>query len=155
MAGKAEKAAFGIEGLDDITAGGLARGRLYLLEGDPGTGKTTMATEFLLEGVRRGEKCLYITLSETEDELRDGAASPTACCGWRSWPPNMAPSGAGCGSSNIAASAIAAAFTISRSRPGACASSRGSSPPSTAPASPATCWRAARPRSMHCSAAAS
>ena len=75
MAGGTEKAAFGIGGLDDITAGGLARGRLFLLEGHPGTGKTTIATEFLLEGAQQGENSLYITLSETEDELRHGAAS--------------------------------------------------------------------------------
>jgi circadian clock protein KaiC len=71
----ADKAAFGIRGLDDITRGGLARGRVFLLEGTPGTGKTTIATQFLLEGAKAGERCLYITLSETEDELRDGAAS--------------------------------------------------------------------------------
>src|SRR3954470_11685793 len=68
-----EKAEFGVEGLDDITAGGLARGRLYLLEGSPGTGKTTIATQYLLAGARAGERSLYITLSETEDELRCGA----------------------------------------------------------------------------------
>jgi circadian clock protein KaiC len=73
--GLAKKAAFGIEGLDDITRGGLARGRVYLLEGSPGTGKTTIATQFLLAGAEAGERCLYITLSETDDELRDGAAS--------------------------------------------------------------------------------
>jgi len=70
-----EKAAFGIPGLDDITAGGLARGRLFLLEGSPGTGKTTVATQFLIEGAARGERALYITLSETEDEFRIGAES--------------------------------------------------------------------------------
>jgi len=70
-----EKADFGIEGLDDITAGGLARGRLFLLEGSPGTGKTTIATQFLAAGAAAGEQSLYITLSETEDELRAGAAS--------------------------------------------------------------------------------
>jgi len=70
-----EKAAFGIPGLDDITAGGLARGRLFLLEGSPGTGKTTIATQFLIEGAARGERALYITLSETEAEFREGAAS--------------------------------------------------------------------------------
>ncbi|HET9426886.1 MAG TPA: ATPase domain-containing protein [Allosphingosinicella sp.] len=64
-----------MEGLDDITSGGLARGRLFLLEGSPGTGKTTVATHFLLAGARAGERGLYITLSETEDELRAGAAS--------------------------------------------------------------------------------
>ena len=70
-----EKAALGIEGLDDITSGGLTRGRLFLIEGSPGTGKTTVATQFLLAGVEAGERGLYITLSETEDELRAGAKS--------------------------------------------------------------------------------
>jgi len=70
-----EKAEFGVAGLDDITAGGLARGRLYLLEGNPGTGKTTIATQFLMDGARLGERSLYITLSETEDELKSGARS--------------------------------------------------------------------------------
>ena len=75
MPDQADKANFGIAGLDDITVGGLARGRLFLLEGSPGTGKTTIATQFLLAGAAAGEKSLYITLSETEDELRAGAAS--------------------------------------------------------------------------------
>src|SRR3954463_10702354 len=70
-----EKADFGVEGLDDISAGGLARGRLFLLEGSPGTGKTTIATQFLMSGAKAGERSLYITLSETEDELRSGARS--------------------------------------------------------------------------------
>lgn len=69
------KAALGIAGLDDITGGGLSRQRLFLLEGSPGTGKTTIATQFLLEGAASGDTCLYITLSETEEELRAGAAS--------------------------------------------------------------------------------
>ena len=69
------KAAFGIEGLDDIVSGGLARGRLFLLEGSPGTGKTTIASQFLMAGAAAGERCLYITLSETDEEYRDGAAS--------------------------------------------------------------------------------
>src|ERR1700760_4929311 len=65
----------GIWGLDDILSGGLSRGHLFLVEGAPGTGKTTVALQFLMEGSRAGEKGLYITLSETERELRDGAAS--------------------------------------------------------------------------------
>jgi circadian clock protein KaiC len=65
----------GILGLDDILAGGLTPGHIYLLEGSPGTGKTTAALQFLLEGAKSGERGLYITLSETEQELRDGAAS--------------------------------------------------------------------------------
>ncbi|WP_409318994.1 ATPase domain-containing protein [Pseudomonas sp. KCJK9016] len=69
------KAATGIEGLDDILAGGLSRGHVFLLEGEPGTGKTTIALHFLLAGARAGERSLYITLSETERELRQGAAS--------------------------------------------------------------------------------
>ena len=69
------KAGMGIVGLDDILVGGLARNRLFLAEGSPGTGKTTLALQFLLEGARAGEKGLYITLSETEQELREAAAS--------------------------------------------------------------------------------
>jgi circadian clock protein KaiC len=67
-------AATGVEGLDDVLGGhGLARGRLFLLEGCPGTGKTTLALQFLLAGAAVGERGLYITLSETEDELRSSA----------------------------------------------------------------------------------
>ncbi len=65
----------GIPGLDDILAGGLTRGRLYLLEGTPGTGKTTLALQFLLDGVARGERGLYVTLSESAEELHAAAAS--------------------------------------------------------------------------------
>nr|WP_043604339.1 ATPase domain-containing protein [Novosphingobium sp. Rr 2-17] len=65
----------GVSGLDDILGGGFARGRVFLLEGSPGTGKTTIAMQFLAQGAARGEKCLYVTLSETEDELRDSARS--------------------------------------------------------------------------------
>jgi len=69
------KAKSGIWGLDDILSGGFSRGHVFLVEGAPGTGKTTVALQFLLEGLKAGEKCLYVTLSETERELRDGAAS--------------------------------------------------------------------------------
>ena len=69
------KARLGIPGLDDILLGGLRRDRLFLFEGTPGSGKTTLALQFLLEGARAGEKGLYITLSETEAELRETAAS--------------------------------------------------------------------------------
>ena len=65
----------GIDGLDDVTSGGLTRGRVYLLEGSPGAGKTTLALQFLMAGAAQGEKVLYITLSETEDELRASAQS--------------------------------------------------------------------------------
>jgi circadian clock protein KaiC len=65
----------GIQGLDDILGGGLPSNHLYLLEGDPGTGKTTLAMQFLLEGVRQGESGLYITLSESKRELEEVARS--------------------------------------------------------------------------------
>ena len=70
-----DQAATGVQGLDDILAGGLERDRVYLLEGSPGTGKTTAALSFLMEGVARGERGLYITLSETETELHATARS--------------------------------------------------------------------------------
>ena len=76
------KARTGVPGLDDILVGGLATGHVYLLEGSPGTGKTTMALRFLQEGTAAGERCLYVTLSETEQELRNAAAS----YGWQLGP---------------------------------------------------------------------
>jgi len=69
----------GIKGLDEILGGGLPSNRLYVVEGDPGSGKTTLALQFLLEGARLGQKCLYVTLSETVEELRDVATSH----GWK------------------------------------------------------------------------
>jgi circadian clock protein KaiC len=63
----------GIPGLDDVLGGGFTPNRLYLVEGVPGSGKTTLALQYLLEGVRNGETVLYVTLSETEDELRAAA----------------------------------------------------------------------------------
>jgi circadian clock protein KaiC len=73
--GKTDKASTGVSGLDDVLAGGLSAGNVFLLEGNPGTGKTTIALSFLLAGAARGEKGLYVTLSETEAELRAGARS--------------------------------------------------------------------------------
>lgn len=65
----------GVKGLDDVLGGGFPVNRLYLIQGDPGTGKTTVALQFLMDGVKHGERVLFITLSETEDELRAVAQS--------------------------------------------------------------------------------
>jgi len=65
----------GIAGLDDILHGGLARGFLYLIEGNPGAGKTTLALQFLIAGAKKGEKGLYLSLAESEAELRHVADS--------------------------------------------------------------------------------
>ncbi len=69
----AEAVATGIPGLDHILAGGFTPDRIYLVEGDPGAGKTTLALQYLLEGLRAGEKGMYVSLSETKEEL-DGVA---------------------------------------------------------------------------------
>jgi circadian clock protein KaiC len=65
----------GVKGLDDVLGGGVPPGHLYLVDGDPGTGKTTLGIQFLLEGIARQEAVLYITLSESERELRQVAQS--------------------------------------------------------------------------------
>ena len=65
----------GIDGLDDILRGGFPRECLFLVTGAPGTGKTSLAMQFLLEGVRRGERCLYVTLSESKSEIEKVAQS--------------------------------------------------------------------------------
>jgi circadian clock protein KaiC len=70
-----DHALLGIAGLDDVLEGGFAKGRLFLLEGSPGTGKTTIGLQFLLAGRDAGERVLYVTMSETEAELRATAAS--------------------------------------------------------------------------------
>jgi circadian clock protein KaiC len=69
----------GVEGLDDILHGGLIPARSYLVEGTPGSGKTTLASQFLLAGTQRGEACMFVTLSESEEELRATASSH----GWK------------------------------------------------------------------------
>jgi len=74
-AGGGDRVLTGIFGLDDVLAGGLPRDRLYLVEGVPGSGKTTLALQFLLEGLRLGESGMYVTLAETADELRASASS--------------------------------------------------------------------------------
>lgn len=70
-----DKISTGVQGLDEALAGGLPRNRLYLLEGGAGSGKTTLALQFLLEGVRRGEPVLYVVLAETAEEVRQAAES--------------------------------------------------------------------------------
>ncbi|MGA9719381.1 MAG: ATPase domain-containing protein [Acidobacteriaceae bacterium] len=65
----------GVPGFDQILHGGLPRGHLYLVEGNPGTGKTTFGLQFLLEGVRNRERVMYITLSESEEELKEAILS--------------------------------------------------------------------------------
>jgi circadian clock protein KaiC len=65
----------GIGGLDDVLRGGFPRDRMYLIAGLPGSGKTTLAMQFLLEGIKHGEKCLYVSLAETRDEIERVAVS--------------------------------------------------------------------------------
>jgi circadian clock protein KaiC len=69
------RAPTGVVGLDYVLGDGLARNRLHLLEGSPGTGKTTIALQFLLTGAAAGEPGIYVSLAETEQELREGARS--------------------------------------------------------------------------------
>ncbi|HTV22109.1 MAG TPA: ATPase domain-containing protein, partial [Polyangiaceae bacterium] len=70
-----ERAQTGIAGLDEILGGGLPRDRIYLVQGEPGAGKTTLAMQFLAAGARAGERCLLVTLGETRDELEATARS--------------------------------------------------------------------------------
>jgi circadian clock protein KaiC len=70
-----KRASTGVSGLDDVLRGGLPRNRFFLVEGDPGAGKTTLAMQYLLQGAEQGEKGLYITLSETKEELEEIAES--------------------------------------------------------------------------------
>jgi circadian clock protein KaiC len=71
----AKRARTGIAGLDEILRGGLPCDRLYLIDGEPGVGKTTLALQFLLAGVAEGQRAMYVTLAETSDELSAVAAS--------------------------------------------------------------------------------
>src|SRR5215217_3114643 len=70
-----DRASTGIAGLDDVLGGGLPTNHVYLVEGDPGSGKTTLGLQFLRTGARADERGLYVTLSETAAELRTVAAS--------------------------------------------------------------------------------
>lgn len=74
----------GVRGLDDILSGGLPSGQMYLVEGDPGTGKTTLAMQFIMAGAKTGGKGIYITLSESRDELENSAHS-------HGWDTNLLP----------------------------------------------------------------
>lgn len=80
-----ERCTTGIAGLDEILGGGLPRNRLYLVQGHPGVGKSTLALQFLMDGVKQGERALYITLSETREELEAVAFSH----GWDLGPLNL------------------------------------------------------------------
>jgi circadian clock protein KaiC len=73
--GQESRSRTGIRGLDDVLSGGLPTSHVFLVEGEPGTGKTTVGLQFLLEGARQGERVLYITLSESEREIRTVARS--------------------------------------------------------------------------------
>ena len=72
---KTDRVSTGVEGLDDVLDGGLPRNRIYLVEGAPGTGKTTLALQFLLQGKIEGQRGLYVSLSESKDELNSVASS--------------------------------------------------------------------------------
>src|SRR5918993_1718783 len=85
MADAPNLSATGIAGLDDVLGGGFTPNRLYLVEGDPGSGKTTLALLYLLEGARLGEPTLYVTLSETKEEVLSVARSH----GWSLDPINI------------------------------------------------------------------
>lgn len=65
----------GVPGLDEVLFGGFIPQQLYLVDGHPGAGKTTLALQYLLDGIKSGEKCTYVTLSETKRELEAGAHS--------------------------------------------------------------------------------
>jgi circadian clock protein KaiC len=71
----AQRSKTGIPGFDEVVCGGLIPDRLYLIDGSPGAGKTTFALQYLLEGIAAGDTCLYVTLSETREELASGAES--------------------------------------------------------------------------------
>jgi replicative DNA helicase len=69
------RASMGVPGLDDVLSGGLPTGHVYLIEGDPGTGKTTIGLQFLRHCAAHGERVLHVTLSESKNEIAEGAES--------------------------------------------------------------------------------
>src|SRR5687768_1388905 len=74
-AAAARRSATGVPGLDHVLNGGFIPDRLYLIDGNPGSGKTTLSLQYILEGMRSGEQVLYVTLSETRNEIEAVAAS--------------------------------------------------------------------------------
>ena len=72
---KTERAPTGIQGLDQVIEGGLPKGRSFLVTGDPGTGKTIFALQFLMEGLKRGEKCIFVSADEGPIDVMEQAAS--------------------------------------------------------------------------------
>lgn len=74
-----EKLLTAVPELDIVLRGGLPKSRVHLLEGEPGTGKTTLGLPFLIEGLKAGDRALYVTMSESAEELRSSAAAH----GWR------------------------------------------------------------------------
>src|SRR3982751_4374852 len=70
-----ERVSTGIEGLDNVLSGGFPQGHFFLVEGAPGTGKTTLGLQYLMEGAKNGEKVLYVTLSESKAEIEKVARS--------------------------------------------------------------------------------
>lgn len=79
------RASFGIEGLDQILEGGVPRNTLFLVQGPPGSGKTTLSIQFLIAGVRSGERCLFVTNGESRAETRASTrlAAGASTCPWR------------------------------------------------------------------------
>ena len=72
---KTERVPTGIQGLDQVIEGGLPKGRSFLVTGDPGTGKTIFALQFLMEGLKRGEKCIFVSADEGPIDVMEQAAS--------------------------------------------------------------------------------
>src|SRR3954447_10803355 len=70
-----ERVSTGVAGLDDVLGGGFPQGHFFLVEGEPGAGKTTLGLQFLMDGARLGERVLYVTLSESQREIEKVARS--------------------------------------------------------------------------------
>ena len=77
----------GVPGLDEVLLGGYARNGFCLIQGDPGSGKTTLALQYAHACVKRGETCLYVTLTETTKDLEDASASAVESSQWKALRP--------------------------------------------------------------------